>query len=674
MAVVEHEATHQPRSKADNFDLAYCLDTAIWVYDIDHCRIVYANQAACRLWQAANECELRQRDLGQGMSSTVAKRLRQYQQDFIDKQAHFRENWTLYPNNEPVTVTVRFRGFRMSGGRMCMLCEAVAVAEAVPENLRSAEALLHTDVMITLYPAEGPTLYCNPAARNSMQDAQISLRDRLVEPGDYRRLVEKLKTSREFRFVARIVTVKGTRWHDLSAKSCLDAATGVPAILVTEVDVTELKDARDQARYLAEIDPLTGCYNRAFLNSWMERQAECNSRRHSLMFVDLDRFKQINDNFGHAAGDALLQSASERMRNVIRQGDFIARVGGDEFILVLSGAVCDAVLEEIASRVLEELIEPINHDGQALNVSASIGISRLEDDSSSWDEAMRRADVALYASKQAGRNRLRFYDPSFDRIAREQSSLEADLRLAVERDEIDLHYQPRVSLAGRRVVSVESLARWCHPERGSVSPGVFIPICEEIGLIERLGINLLHRAHRQARVWRELGLDLSVAVNLSSEQFNTPDLLDHLQSIAATDDFEAGMLELEITESTLLQHRDEVKARLDRIVEMGFTLAIDDFGTGYSNLAYVSRVPMRVIKIDKCFIDDLPNSSAIVELILALAEKIGATTVAEGVENHAQLDWLKANSCDQIQGFLFSKPLEANRLPEKVREIAHSFA
>ena len=281
------------------FSLALRLQAAIWVYDIDKSRIVYANDAACALWQAKNAEDLGSRDLAADMSSTVAKRLKQYQADFIERDATFNEMWTLYPNGKPESVMVFFRGFRLPDGRTAMLCEAVGRADDKPENLRSAEALLHTDVMITLYEMDGPPLYMNPAARNASTRVLQNISDSFIDKDDYREMIEQMEITGEHRMIANVKTGTGPRWYDISAKQCSDAVTGDPAILVTAIDVSELKNARDKASYLADRDQLTGCYNRSYLLRHMALLEKQKSQKCALLYFDVDHFKQINDNLGH---------------------------------------------------------------------------------------------------------------------------------------------------------------------------------------------------------------------------------------------------------------------------------------------------------------------------------------------------------------------------------------
>ncbi|GAB5445400.1 putative bifunctional diguanylate cyclase/phosphodiesterase [Gymnodinialimonas sp.] len=646
---------------ADQFAAAHKLQTPIWVYDIDHCRVLQANRAACALWHAASEAELQARDLAKDMSATVAKRLKQYQADFIDHDATFNELWTLFPGGVPTSVMVLFSGFPMPDGRMAMLCEALGQPDQQPDNLRSAEALLHTDVMITLFSAEGPPLYMNPAARNLTVDASAALRDLFVAPRDHDVLLASLNDGGEYRQIAEIRTKTGTRWFDVSAKQCSDAVTGDPAILITAIDVSELKLARDQARYLASRDQLTGCFNRSYLHQHVAELAEAKAAPTALIYFDIDRFKQINDTYGHVVGDRVLMDLADR---AIRHGapdDLVVRLGGDEFLIVMSGADAASRPERI-ERLFRELSAPATIGTTSVNARVSMGISVFEPAKTDVDVALRQADIALYLAKNTGRNRYVFYDDRMGAEADKRSRTEAEIEVALDTQQFELHYQPRLDLASGRIVSVEGLARWRHPERGLVTPEDFIPICEDTGLIHVLGRQVLEIGFAQATAWHGSGLDVKLSLNISPRQFSDPHLLETLQSYAERPDFPVRKIELEITESVLIGDQDGIAAKLQAITGMGYQISIDDFGTGYSNLSYISRFPLHCLKIDGSFIAQLPASGPVVRLILALGQQMGVTTVAEGVEEQAQFDWLKAHGCTQAQGYFVARPCPADAL------------
>lgn len=654
--------------QVDQFAAARRLQTATWLYDLDANRILHANPAACTLWQAASEAELLRRNFAGDMSTTVAKRLKQYKADFISRDATFNEMWTLFPNGTPTSVMVLFSGFRLHDGRMAMQCEVLGAPDALPDNLRSAQALLHTDVMITLYRADGPPLYMNPAARNMAMDAGAALRDLFVQNSGYQVLMFGLRDGGEHRQIAEIHTKIGARWFDVSAKTCSDAATGDPAILVTAIDVSELKMARDQARYLANRDQLTGCFNRTYLHQHATELAKKTADDTALLYFDIDRFKQINDTYGHVTGDRVLMALAERAVHHAQPDDVVVRLGGDEFVIVMSHADA-ATRSERIERFFKVLSAPTKFGGVSINTKVSMGISVFEPTKTDIDVALRQADIALYLAKNTGRNRYVIYDDQMGAEAEKRSRTEAEIEVALENHQFELHYQPRLDLATGQIAAVEGLARWQHPDRGLVTPDDFIPICEDTGLIHILGRQVLDMGFAQAIAWHEAGYALHLSLNISPRQFSDPQLLETLQSYADRPGFPAHKIELEITESALIGDQDGIAEKLHTITDMGYQISIDDFGTGYSNLSYISRFPLHCLKIDRSFIDQLPASGPIVRLILALAQQLDVTVVAEGVESQAQFDWLKHHGCTQIQGFFVARPAPAADLTPLLTRI-----
>lgn len=660
--------TTSPSSEPDHaeaFALARRLKTAVWVFDIDRNRIAYANAAACKLWRAKDESELLARDLSDGMSATVANRVRQYQDDFIDRDATFNEFWTFYPQGEPATLKVAYSGFLMPDGRMSMMVEVTGDADEEPATLRSAEALLHTDVMITLYSLDGAPLYSNPAARGAKAGGAQIFAEQFCTASNFTDMEAEWQEHGQSRSVARMKTAKGARWYDLTAKRCLDAATGNQALLVTAVDVSELKTARDTARYLADRDQLTGCYNRAFVTQQLEAISEevvGTDKSYAVLFMDVDNFKQVNDKFGHEVGDGILKTFANRVRKMIREADILARIGGDEFVVLIEGVRDMDSLHQRLEAIRSEVLKPIVCHGNRLKITTSIGVSIISaENAHNWSDIIKQADIALYSAKRAGRNRHTVFNAALGAEVAQRNWLETELRKAVDNQALSLHFQPRVDMQLRRVVSAEALLRWEHAERGFISPEVFIPISEAVGMIDELGSFVLRRTSEQLSRWREQGLDISLSLNVSPIQFQNPDLVALFSDVAKDIGTLSGGLELEITESSLFGDDEVVYEKINQIRSLGFHFALDDFGTGYSNLGYISKYPFGCIKLDKSFVQMLPSSGPLVRLILTLAKQIGATTVAEGVETAEQFDWLATQGCDQVQGFFFSEAVPEAR-------------
>jgi diguanylate cyclase (GGDEF)-like protein len=454
-------------------------------------------------------------------------------------------------------------------------------------------------------------------------------------------------------------------------------------------EITDRKRAEEAVHKLAYFDTLTGLPNRQLfqqqLSTAIERAA-VNGTKVAALYVDLDNFKRINDTLGHNFGDAVLQTIAERLDGCIRSDDCVlrqdsdntdlrlARLGGDEFVAILQDleSADDAVA--VADRIRTELKRPVEHLGHEFVVTSSIGVSLYPDDGQDIDTLLKNADVAMYQAKNAGRNSVRFYSGTMSLRSLERLELENGLRYALQRDELELHYQPQIDMATDKMVGVEALLRWNHPERGNIPPSTFIPLAEECGLITPLGEWVLTHACRQVRKWQEkFEHKLDMAVNISSQQFFHSDVAEVvLRAI-----FDAGIppssLQLELTETIVMNDVAETVKTLNKLKKAGVLLAMDDFGTGYSSLSYLKRLPLDTLKIDRSFVSDLENNkddAAICAAIIAMAHNLDLKVVAEGVETRAQREYLRTQRCDKIQGFLISKPLPAAELEKRFLRAA----
>jgi diguanylate cyclase (GGDEF)-like protein len=650
---------------ADSCALLERLTQPIWIYDIDAAHIVFANAAALKVWQADSLAELQTRNLGQEMSKSVEIRLRQYQQDFEKNNSRFIEQWTLYPLGQPKTLQLAFSGLTLSDGRMGMLCEALDQPHPTPQSLRTVEALLHTPVMITLYDHSGRALYRNPAAREAMPQDTSHQGHRFVRDEDYRTLMNNLHQNGVARIIALVTTQRGDRWHEVSARNCLDAVSGAQAWLVSEVDVTDLKASEDRANYLAQHDTLTGLPNRSFVLSGF-RSALQNIERQglqaALLYIDLDNFKTVNDSLGHAAGDELLVTMAERLRSVLRERDMVVRLGGDEFLVLASAHDIAEDITALAQRIVRAVSQTIPLGTTDVRVTPSIGISLYPKDSKDVDTLMRQADMAMYSAKDKGRNSFVFFTTSMHERAQIRWTLENELRSALDRNEFEVYYQPRLQVSEQKIIGAEALLRWHHPQRGLVLPSEFIHVCEDCGLIGSIGDLVLEASARQQTQWRAQGIDLQVSVNLSPRQFADAGLLSSIQQIMQKTGCRPEWLELEITESVLLGPDQNTVKTLSELGKMGFKIAIDDFGTGYSNLAFLQRYPINTLKIDRSFISGPTSSRPITELIVTMCRMLHLEMVAEGVENKSQLAWLAQQGVHEYQGYLFSPPVTAAKM------------
>jgi len=440
-------------------------------------------------------------------------------------------------------------------------------------------------------------------------------------------------------------------------------------------DVTERKELQDHIRHLAYHDPLTNLPNRAMFNRQLSH-ALIQARRYfkglAVLFIDLDRFKNINDTLGHDAGDRLLQEMARRLKSALRSGDLVARLGGDEFVILLEEITELGQVSQVARQILTALVKEYPLEGQLIHITASIGISLYPDDGRDEFSLMKHADVAMYRAKEGGKNNFQFYSAQMDLHSAAQLALESSLRHAIEREELVLHYQAKVDARSNRITGVEALARWRHPELGLLHPEHFIPLAEETGLIVPLTRWVLKEACRRNCAWQKEGLPPTrIAVNLSARQFADESLLVDVETTLAEAGMDPALLELEITESMIMHNTDKTSRVLKDLKAMGVHIAIDDFGIGYSSLSHLKRFPIDIIKIDRSFITDIPGDQAdeaIADAIIAMGKSLKILVVAEGVEEQEQLHFLRARGCDEIQGFFFSRPLPEREFLKLLRK------
>lgn len=465
-----------------------------------------------------------------------------------------------------------------------------------------------------------------------------------------------------------------------------DRSGNVAGAVVSTRDITELHRAQTHIHHLAYFDTLTQLPNRICFQEQLQQRFELiqqQGQRFAVLFLDLDNFKRINDTLGHRVGDLLLQQVANRLRASLRSVDRIsrptlnmdehrvARLGGDEFVILLTDIAQTGAAAQVARRILEALTQPFCVDDHSIFASASIGISVYPRDGADIEDLFKNAEIAMYHSKKFGKNGFQFYDESMQALAVKRLNLENELRKALERDEFYLHYQAQMDLASNTIVGVEALLRWHNPKLGRVSPADFIASAEETGLIVPIGAWVLETACAQAMAWQKQGLSkLRMAVNLSARQFAQPDLPALLTQVLQRTGFDGGCLELELTESLLMQDIEHAIHTMGTFKAMGVTLAIDDFGTGYSSLSYLKRFPLDRLKIDRSFIQDIhidPNNAAITLAVISMAHSLGLEVIAEGVETDAQRVFLQQHRCDEIQGYYLSPPLSAEALAMLLR-------
>jgi len=434
--------------------------------------------------------------------------------------------------------------------------------------------------------------------------------------------------------------------------------------VATHEDITEQRMSEVKIEYMAHHDSLTGLANRVLLNERLERAISVIDREEmvAVHHLDLDQFKAVNDTFGHPVGDKLLKIVADRLRGLVRETDTIARMGGDEFVIVQPFIADPADATALAQRIITLMSEPYSIDGHQAVIGASIGIAVGPGDGSGADKLLRNADLALYRAKGDGRGTFRFFEPAMDLQMQTRRIMERDLRKALPAGEFELYYQPVVNLANSEISGFEALIRWNHPERGLVSPAAFIPLAEETGFIVPLGEWVIRQACATAAQWPG---DLRVAVNISAVQFRNPGLMQVVVGALAASGLDPTRLEIEITETVLLHNKEATLAVLHQLRALGIRIAMDDFGTGYSSLTYLQCFPFDKIKIDRSFVKDITENSGslnIVRAVAALARGMGMMATAEGVETREQLDQITSEGCTEMQGFLFSQPIPAHEI------------
>lgn len=485
---------------------------------------------------------------------------------------------------------------------------------------------------------------------------------------DWTRHKEQLERHEPFHdFLIRRPDVHGLeRWMSISGLPIFDETGKFKGYRGLAKDISERKLSEQRVQYLATHDPLTSLPNRALFSELLNRailSAQRYKRKFAVLFIDLDRFKVINDSLGHDAGDMLLKVTSKRLQHAVRTSDVVARLGGDEFVILLQEVDAEKDVEIVAKKILSTLFRPVVLLEQECRVSGSIGICMYPYHALDEQTLMKNADAAMYNAKETGKNQFRFYSPDIKSQSLERVALEASVRHAIERKQLFLHYQAKLDLKTKRIAGVEALLRWQHPELGVISPMQFIPLAEETGLIVPIGRWVLQSACAQNVAWQDAGFPpLCMAVNVSARQFSDEFLMQDIKAALKKSGMAPGLLELELTESMVIQNPERGIKILQSLKKLGIRIAIDDFGTGYSSLAQLKNFPIDTLKVDRSFIRDIPGNLddiTMAKAIIAMGKSLGLTVVAEGVETEAQQSFLSDNACDETQGFYFSKPVDA---------------
>ncbi|RTZ75878.1 MAG: bifunctional diguanylate cyclase/phosphodiesterase [Gammaproteobacteria bacterium] len=658
------------------------FDTAIYLLDMDR-RLLRANKAFYEFIGTTPE-----EAIGRPIVDLVHPEGEEQPCPVCQAQEAHRDTTIVLEADDPNNpagrpLEVRLKILRDESGQgvgMLMSLEDLSRTRKIEERLRLAASVFeNTDEGVVITDAHGDIVEVNRAFTEIMgysREEVIGRNPRMWRSGRheesfYRDMWHALRKVGRWRGEVWNRRKNGEVFPEwLTISSVTDANGALTHFVGVFSDISQIKHSQEQLDYLAHHDALTGLPNRLLLNERLE-QAIRHAHRHrsqmALLFVDLDRFKHINDSLGHPAGDQLLRLVAEKFVEVVRQDDTVARIGGDEFVLLLEEMDHAEDVIAVVEKLMGVFATPFHLDGQDVRMTASLGISLYPRDGTDPATLMRNADAAMYRAKEAGRDTFQFYKEELTRNAFERVQLENNLQLAMERGELHLLYQPQVNLHTGKIVGAEALLRWQHPELGMIPPSRFIPIAEESGQILAIGSWVLKHACLQARSWLDQGLAFGrIAVNVAGPQIRRGGLVEQVKEALDESGLEATYLELEVTEGFIMQQAEFAIEQLDELRRMGVTLAIDDFGTGYSSLGYLKKLPIHKIKIDRSFVRDIPddpNDMAIADTIIAMGSSLGLSVIAEGVETEAQASFLRSAGCAEAQGYLFGYPMEPGAWP-----------
>ncbi|MBG9943389.1 EAL domain-containing protein [Brevibacillus formosus] len=540
----------------------------------------------------------------------------------------------------------------------------------------------NTSDIISIINLDGDFLYLSPSHKrvweHTVPDEEIhNLFEWIVE--DDRDIFayaiqHAFSTRKEYMVECRINTQRNdVIWTESKINPIMDEEGNVTKLLLVTRDVTDRKQSEETIHHLAYHDALTDLPNRRMYVQQLSKemmQAKRFQSNLAVLFLDLDRFKDVNDSFGHDVGDMLLVEAAKRLQACLKPGDVVARLGGDEFTIMQNQLQDRSEATALAEQIMYQLQRPFELDGHVFNVSCSIGIALYPQDGDNPEDLLKRADTALYTVKSRGKNGYDFFDPTMEAKSLERILMENEMRKAIEQEQFQIYYQPKIDIATSAMTGMEALVRWVHPELGIIPPNRFIPIAEETGMILALGEWILKQACKQNKIWHDQGYTLKVSVNLSARQIYQKDLVEMIKDILQETNLSPNWLELEITESIFVK-MEEATAVLQQIRDIGIQISIDDFGTGYSSFSYIKSLPVDTIKIDASFIRDIHHnqeSQAIVKAIVTIAQSLNMNVIAEGIELHDQVAALKENGCDHGQGYLFSKPLPTHDFDQLLRQ------
>ncbi|WP_283597549.1 putative bifunctional diguanylate cyclase/phosphodiesterase [Photobacterium phosphoreum] len=640
----------------DPFSPLHYLQNPIWVFDVDNKKILWANNKSLLLWEATSIEELLSRDLGQDMSAAAAATLLEYQQDFkLDKT--IKTWWRFSPKKITKNMLCLFSGIPLNDGRTAMLVEVIADESSLRRDL----AFYDCSNLALLFSDDGKFISANDSFSSNYGKHLIDLSEFVGDINIAQQWIDNAKKNNPFKCNRLCWTGQRHYWFDIEAKWLCDSSQ----LLLQLVNVTKDKEKINKEKYNSEHDFLTGLMNRRGVSAAL-KASHHHLAHYSLLFLDLDGFKLVNDSYGHAVGDKLLRAVAIRLLNVVKDKGLVARFGGDEFIIQIETRNYISIAN-FANQIIDTLNRPFHiKDIGELSISCSIGTSNYPNDANNFDQLVTQADMAMHCAKQRGRNcYYPFLQEMADALYRKMT-LRHHLSQALENHDFELYYQPIINLENKKLKGFEALIRWHDESLGQVSPAEFIPLAEETGQIVPLGLWILHNACQQLAYWTQhYKQTFIISINLSRAQLQ-PNLADTIEQIINQYNVNPSQLALEITESAMLQDYSETKPCLDALAKMGIELYLDDFGTGYSSLSQLHDLPISTVKLDQSFVQgEHTSSKVIIEATKAICEKLNLRIVAEGVETQPQLDYITQCGFDYCQGYFFSKPMPVHELERK---------
>lgn len=662
--------------------LADNVPALISYYSIDGERCEFANTAYARTY-SRDTTSIIGKTVVEIIGEDAYKVIKPYIDLVMQGKSTSYERPLIFPNGMPGVIEVTLVPHFGEDGKpegAFVLINDISKHRASEQALRDSEERLRKFSDATsegiVFLENGLVVDCNDAAARMVRLSMNELIGRrnieFIAPESIETVVNNIRSGFERPYEVTLLRADGTRFAcELVGK---DIVSSGKTLRMTAIrDISDRKQAEARIQFLAHHDTLTHLPNRALLMDRLQVILAGARRQNSMvgvLFIDLDNFKTINDSLGHYAGDALLKRVATRLQSCLRGADMVGRLGGDEFLVVVTDLASAEDIAPVAEKIAEAIGEPFSLEEQVLSVSGSIGIAVFPKDGETPDTLIRNADAAMYLAKERGRSNFQYFMPSLNRSAFQALAMESGIRKAIKQVEFVLHYQPEVQTIGGKVNGIEALIRWKHPELGLLGPDQFISVAEHRGLIMPIGRWVINEAIRQAREWSDIGIKVPVAVNLSAIQFKQKDLVEDIAARLREHGVPGEMLELELTESLFMEDVNAMSRTLHRLKDLGVSLAVDDFGTGYSSLSYLKRYPIDKIKIDRSFIRDVPTDAddvAISVAIIGLASSLGLKVVAEGVENAAQVAFLEEHKCDYMQGYLVSRPLDAGDMLDWLR-------